>query len=164
MKDIQTANMVLFGRSGAGKSSFINYLVGEDVAPTGCGEAVTQEFDEYEFIFPNRFRLHIYDSKGLEVDSLNNIVSEIDSFIAKKCESHNPTKWIHAIFYCVNISRARLEPTEIDFIKNIQKAAHQRVNIIMTHCEQNNRESMDTMITSIKERFDDSILGVQIII
>lgn len=158
MKDIQTANMILFGRSGAGKSSFINYLVGENVAPTGCGEPVTQEFDEYEFIFPNRFRLHIYDSKGLEVASLDSIVSEIDSFVAGKSESRDPSKWIHAIFYCVNISRTRLEPTEIDFIKRIQKIARQRVNIILTHCEHNNGESIDAMIASIKERFDDSAL------
>ena len=158
MKDIQTANMILFGRSGAGKSSFINYLVGENVAPTGCGEPVTQEFDEYEFIFPNRFRLHIYDSKGLEVDSLDNIVSEIDSFIEEKSESRDPSKWIHAIFYCVNIARKRFESTEIDFIKRIQKTARQRVNIILTHCENNNGESVDAMIASIKERFDDSAL------
>lgn len=158
MKDTQTANMILFGRSGAGKSSFINYLVGENVAPTGCGEPVTQEFDEYEFIFPNSFRLHIYDSKGLEVDSLNNIVSEIDSFVAERSESRDPSKWIHAIFYCINISRTRLEPTEIDFIKRIQKTARQRVNIILTHCEHDKRETMDSMIASIKERFDDSAL------
>ena len=43
------ANIMLLGRTGVGKSSFINYLVGKDVCRVATGMPVTQGFETYEY-------------------------------------------------------------------------------------------------------------------
>jgi predicted GTPase len=35
-------NLAIFGKTGTGKSTLINAVFGEDVAPTGIGEPVTR--------------------------------------------------------------------------------------------------------------------------
>ena len=125
---------MLIGKTGAGKSELINYLIGDKAAPTGCGEPVTMAFDEYECSFRNQFKIRIFDSKGLEVDGYNEISDEIVKFVNKRNSSESIQNWIHMIFYCVNIGRTRLEPYEEKFIIRIQEAAGYTIPIILTHC------------------------------
>ena len=151
------ANIMLIGKTGAGKSEFINYLIGDNAARTGCGEPVTMDFDEYEYSFKNRFTLKIFDSKGLEVDSYNEISEEIIEFVKLKNGSENIQDWIHIIFYCINIDRARLEPYEEKFITNIQEAAGYRIPIILTHSKgTSNDANNESLKKRIKERLGDN--------
>ena len=41
------ANIILLGRTGVGKSSFINYIIGKEICKTGNGKSVTQTYNEY---------------------------------------------------------------------------------------------------------------------
>lgn len=149
-----TANIMLIGKTGAGKSEFINYLIGDNAAPTGCGEPVTMAFNEYEYSFKNRFTLKIFDSKGLEVDSYSEISEDIVEFIKKRNNSENIQDWIHMIFYCVNIARTRLEPYEEMFITSIQEVAGYRIPIILTHCK---GDSNDSSKESFKKRIHERL-------
>ena len=134
MLERSKANIVLFGRSGAGKSSFINYILGNEVAPTGCGEPVTTSFDEYEYTLRNGIAIRIFDSKGLEVVGYKETVKEIIDYISKRNSSKDILEWMHSFFYCINIDRARLEPEEIRFINKISETAGVPIHIIITHC------------------------------
>ena len=134
MQHSSKANIVLFGRTGAGKSSFINYILGSKAAPTGCGEPVTMSFDEYEYALRNGISIRIFDSKGLEVDGYSDAVMEITDFIENRNNSDDVLDWVHSIFYCININRARLEDEEILFIQRISEIARIPVQIIITHC------------------------------
>ena len=66
MSEKKYANIMLLGRTGVGKSSFINYLIGEDVSKVGTGMPVTQSFQAYTYDNVNGIPLQIFDSKGLE--------------------------------------------------------------------------------------------------
>lgn len=128
------ANLLLLGRSGTGKSEFINYILGNHIAKTGCGEPITQSFLKYEHILTGGLPITIYDSKGLEVDQLETISKKIYSFIEKKMCCTFVSDWIHAIFFFVNVKRARIENSEINLIREIHKITKQPIYIVMTHC------------------------------
>ena len=40
---MSSANIVVMGKTGAGKSTLINSVIGEDLVPTGVGGQVTQK-------------------------------------------------------------------------------------------------------------------------
>ena len=137
MPEKKYANIMLLGRTGAGKSSFINYLVGKKVSENGIGIPVTQGFETYQYDDVDGIPLQIFDSKGLEVKDYKTIKEEIFDFLRIRCGSENVHKWIHSIFYCINISGSRIEDGEINFIKGLSGEISQTVHIILTHCTKN---------------------------
>ncbi|MCF0248145.1 MAG: GTPase domain-containing protein [Synergistes sp.] len=127
------ANIMLLGPTGVGKSSFINYIVGEDVCKTGMGRPVTQGFDEFTYEDVEGLPLRIYDSKGLEVKDYDEIRNDIVDFIKERCGSDDVKEWIHSIFYCINLDAARLTDAETELLRRLRKDIAQNIHIIMTH-------------------------------
>ena len=91
-------NLIVMGKTGAGKSTLINAVLKEDLAPTGSGQAVTRENQVYtkRMLLPlyksastqGDYRmvartLNMYDTVGLEIDSsiTQETLREIKKFI-----------------------------------------------------------------------------------
>lgn len=140
MFDEQCANIIVLGHTGAGKSSFINYLINQDLMKTGNGKPVTQNFDSYLEQKTFGLPIRIYDSKGYEVGDYKNIADDTIKFINDKCFNDDVYQWIHTVFYCINSKRARVDNSEIALIKRIQTETMRTPHIVLTNCDGSNQD------------------------
>jgi predicted GTPase len=94
-------NLVVVGKSGAGKSELINYLFGEQVVESGIGTPVTQLGFHRTDLMISSVLATIWDSAGLEVGD----PKKWENVLRKELDSRGPTedveKWFHTILYCI---------------------------------------------------------------
>lgn len=132
--DILSTNVLIIGKSGAGKSSLLNYLFDSKIQETGVGAPVTAKG-----IFPHEYHLdestvvNVYDTWGLEADK----AEEWKELVSKEIESHEAGSlkdWFHTIIYCINANTDRIEDFEIDFISSLLHEGNNLV-VVLTHCD-----------------------------
>lgn len=130
--DLKTANIMVAGKTGTGKSTLLNAIFGEEVAVTGTGRPVTEHIDEYRH---ETIPIHIWDTVGLELDSekTRQSIEEIKRTIASKSESGDELDQIHAIWYCINSGSNRYEGAELKFIKELYSIGVPFM-IVLTQC------------------------------
>lgn len=146
-------NVVLMGKSGAGKSSFANYLFGEEIFTSGIGKPVTkweENFQDYAFE-REEINLNVYDTVGLEADNYRDWKSEIDSFLSKSKYTSDPFDKIHGIFYVINSASGRIDDVEVNLIndflnKNIP------LHIILTNIDSASEEKVVGIENAIKRK------------
>ena len=109
-------NLAVFGLTGAGKSTLVNAVFGEDLARTGIGAPVTQGSRLYRH---EGSQLGIFDTKGLEVGSDDaEILRELRAFIDANRLGALADQ-IHVIWYCIRAGDRRIQPVEVGFIEQI---------------------------------------------
>ncbi len=130
--DLPTANIMVAGITGTGKSTLLNAVFGSDLAETGKGRPVTEHINEYNS--PN-VPIHIWDTVGLELDSekTKESIRAIRQTIADKASSDDQFDRVHAIWYCVNSGSSRYQGAELDFIKNLHSIGVPFI-IVLTQC------------------------------
>lgn len=152
----QHANIMIIGRTGVGKSTFINYLVGQQCCDTGIGKPVTKDFKEITFE-GLEMPLRIIDTEGLEVCKLIEHKENIINYINERSDSKDIGNWIHTIFYVVNCKRDRVEPEEIKFIKEILEQASQTVNVVVTHCSEPLEKDQEQYVEYLRSQLDSTV-------
>ncbi|WP_136025170.1 GTPase family protein [Microbacterium sp. K27] len=114
--EIGRFNLAIFGKTGVGKSTLINAIFGEEVAPTGVGEPVTM--DEHLYIHRSGF-LGLLDTRGLEIGKdTDELISELGEYL-KKMRRQPLSEQIHVAWYCVRATDRRFEDTEAEFIRRL---------------------------------------------
>lgn len=117
IKNLNTLNIIVAGKTGVGKSTLINGVFRENLAETGMGRPVTTHMRK---ISKKDFPLNIYDTRGFELgkDAQTEVKKEILETIQKGISTNNVNETIHCIWYCINTTSNRIEPEEIKWIKD----------------------------------------------
>ncbi len=136
-------NLLLLGKTGSGKSSLLNYLFGESMALAGAGRPVTGQglFKCRPFAYRN-LSITIYDSWGLEPDKTEQwerlVQEELDSRSGRSIAD-----WFHAIVYCIDAKRSRLEDFERTSVIDRILADGNSVNFALTRAGLASRDNLD---------------------
>lgn len=141
--------IVVVGKSGAGKSSLINYILGQEARETGAGRAVTER-GFYEVTG----RIHhepvtLIDSFGIEAEKSERWTDDWERFIARHSYATRPAHWVHAVLYAVSAQGGRLEPFEIAFLRTI-RASGLPVIIALTKSDGMTEKEVTTLLDTIE--------------
>ena len=130
--ELPTANIMVAGITGTGKSTLLNAVFGKKMAETGKGRPVTEQIDEYQ---STESPIRIWDTVGLELDSqkTKKSINAIKQTIAEKADSKDQFDRIHAIWYCINSGSSRYQGAELDFIKSLHSIGVPFI-IVLTQC------------------------------
>ena len=149
-------NIVITGKSGAGKSSFLNYLIGKEHFKVGEGSPVTQAyFEDYVYQAPDTgVKYHLYDTKGIEPTTTKECRNVILNEIEKR-DKLSLFEWIHTVYYCFDASAKRIQPFEINFINELKK--HASMVILLTKKDLVTTDALNSLISQIESEVDTKV-------
>lgn len=137
-EELPTANIIVAGIAGVGKSTLLNAVFGSELAATGKGRAVTSHMEEYGH---EGIPVHIWDTVGLELDAekTRESIQAIKNTISKKASSKDMFDRIHAIWYCINSGTHKYQTAESEFIKELYSMGVPFI-IVLTQCVEEQEE------------------------
>lgn len=120
IKNLNRLNIIVAGKTGVGKSTLVNAVFRENLAETGVGRPVTTHMRKIE---KKGIPLSIYDTRGFELgkEIQNDVKNEVLTTIRDGINAHDINKTIHCIWYCVNTASNRIEPEELEWLRELTK-------------------------------------------
>lgn len=120
IKNLKTLNIIVAGKTGVGKSTLINAVFKDKLAETGMGKPVTTHMRK---IAKKEVPLAIYDTRGFELgkEVQAEVKKEVVDTISKGLAMQDINKAIHCIWYCINTASNRIEPEEIQWIRELSR-------------------------------------------
>ncbi len=145
-------NILVLGKTGAGKTSLLNYLYGFDL-PVGAGLPKTGKGLHENVITRNGVAYHVYDTWGVEADSLPEWRKEVLALVSRKNTSPRVSDWFHAVYYCFSASTARIEDAEVEEIIVPLICSGCKVVIVLTNAEDgfHKKQKIDGMKEYLRE-------------
>jgi hypothetical protein len=143
-------NVLVLGKSGSGKSSFLNFLWGEAVAHVDAGRPVTpKKVDGTIGIYASPpiardgLDVVIHDSWGMEADKAEEWARLLTEESDKREQSDRIDDWFHTVIYCISAKGARVEDFEVESILHPLVDRGHRVAFVLTKCDIASREEID---------------------
>lgn len=120
IRNLKTLNVIVAGKTGVGKSTLINAVFREHLAETGMGKPVTAHMRKLE---KKGVPLAIYDTRGFELgkEVQREVKKEVVETIQKSLATRDINQVIHCIWYCVNTASNRIEPEEIEWLRELSQ-------------------------------------------
>lgn len=160
IKNLNTLNIIVAGKTGVGKSTLINAVFRDKLAETGMGKPVT---DHMRKISKKGIPLSIYDARGFELgkEVQQQVKQEVVETISKGLATQDINKAIHCIWYCINTASNRVEPEEIEWLKELSKENQiTQVPIIVVLTQSFSKKNADAMRKMI---IDENLDVVQVV-
>ncbi len=110
-------NILILGKTGAGKSTLVNYLYGREIAVARAGRPVTEKgLHRHEPFAYNGMDIVIWDSWGLEPDKAREWWESLKEELARQSGQPHIRDWIHTVIYCYDAKKSRLDSYESEHI------------------------------------------------
>lgn len=147
-------NILLIGMSGAGKSSFANYLFGTDAFTTAVGlpETTWNENFQKSSLIKDDIEINVYDSVGLEHTNIEQWRKEAKDFLDTMAEKDNVSDILHAFFYVINAKSARAVDMDLNIINQIQNDYNITTAIVLSNCDAAAENEIVELEQLIKEK------------
>ena len=145
IKNLNSLNIIVAGKTGVGKSTLINAVFRDKLAETGMGKPVT---DHMRKISKKGIPLAIYDTRGFELgkEVQQQVKQEVMETISNGLATKDINKAIHCIWYCINTASNRVEPEEIEWLKELSKENQiTQVPIIVVLTQSFSKKNADAM-------------------
>lgn len=149
IQDDKPLTFLLIGRTGVGKSSTVNSLLGEQIAPVGDFEPTTFSVTEYTYD-KNGIKILIYDTPGL-CDDLPESGND-DSYlnlVKRKLDG------VDVVFFVTELDSSRISGDEKRGIKKITEALGDSIwdhsVIVFTKSDRINQDSYKNILTKRTE-------------
>lgn len=160
IQNLSTLNIIVAGKTGVGKSTLINAVFKDELAETGMGRPVTNHMRK---ITKKDIPLAIYDTRGFELgkDVQEDVKKEVFDTINKGLATKDINKAIHCIWYCINTASNRIEPEEIEWLRELSRENHvTQVPIIVVLTQSISRKNAEKMRQMI---LDENLDIIQVI-
>ncbi|MBR2087179.1 MAG: 50S ribosome-binding GTPase, partial [Oscillospiraceae bacterium] len=150
IRNMNTLNIIVVGKSGVGKSTLINSVFRENLAETGIGRPVTQTIRR---ISKQGFPLTIYDTPGFELGKSQQdlVKNEVMKLIKDGLSGKDVNKAIHCIWYCINVGSNRtFDDAELAWLRSFteeNRTTRVPVFIVLTQaCPKKKAEEMRRLV------------------
>ena len=160
IKNLNTLNIIVAGKTGVGKSTLINSVFRDKLADTGMGKPVTEHMRK---ISKKGIPLAIYDTRGFELgkEVQKQVKKEVVETISKGLATKDINKSIHCIWYCINTASNRIEPEEFEWLRELSKDNQiTQIPIIVVLTQSFSKKNADTLRKMI---LDENIDVIQVV-
>ena len=148
-------NLLILGKTGTGKSSLVNALVGEEVAKVGDAEPETEDIYPYSAEIDGK-KIIIHDNWGMEVGKEDIWDDIINKKLKEKGIDKDIKDWFHSVTYCIQAGGNRIEDFDAKIITKFIKDKY-NVIVALTKAEQMGKEDREKFTEKIKERIKKEI-------
>lgn len=136
VQNLTTLKIIVAGKTGVGKSTLINSVFRENLAETGMGRPVTTHMRR---ITKKDFPLVVYDTRGFELGKSvqEDVKEEVMKTIRDGLACNDISKAIHCIWYCINAASNRIEPEEIEWLRELgaeNEMTQVPIIVVLTQC------------------------------
>jgi len=143
--EVDKLNLILMGKTSAGKSTLVNTVMGEDVAPvkvrTRKSEVYTKQMmipirntEDGQYGMVSR-TVCLHDTVGLEIDQTitEKTLKDIQGLICQ-AQGQEAERDMTLVWFCVNYRSSRFEAYEVDLIRKLSIEYEIPFIIVITQC------------------------------
>lgn len=127
MKKLKCCNILVIGRSGAGKTTLISQILDKDIS-----NSITPDITSHrKWTTGKNLPLAFYDTPGLENNQKQQkqVKEKIANFLKERQQS-TPQEQVHAIWYCIQANSERINILDKDWLNSLKTQAP--ITIILT--------------------------------